>query len=206
MLASLRNGLTVEVREVRATDSSALGAFLEGLSLESRRLRFFTGGADIAGIADSIGAPGRDRLGLVAIGRDGALIGHALCIETGERRAEVAIEVADELHGQGLGTILLERLGQLAERRGIRTFVAEVLPENHEMLEVFRDGFDARVAWTDGVDEVEFPTGAWRLARQRFSDPACHARPGLRGSSAQKGQITAAARRKSTDARHGPGT
>jgi hypothetical protein len=36
------------------------------------------------------------------------------------------------------------------------------------MLAVFRDGFDAQVAWHDGVEAVEFPTAAWRLARQRY--------------------------------------
>jgi hypothetical protein len=35
---------------------------------------------------------------------------------------------------------------------------------------VFRDGFDARVAWREGVDAVELPTSAWRLARQRYPE------------------------------------
>ncbi len=85
-------------------------------------------------------------------------------------RAEVAVEVADELHGDGLGTILLARLAQIAERRGIARFVAEVLPENRAMLDVFRDGFDARMAWRGGVEEIEFQTSAWRLARERFPE------------------------------------
>jgi hypothetical protein len=34
---------------------------------------------------------------------------------------------------------------------------------------VFRDGFDAAAAWREGVD-VEFPTSAWRLARQRYPE------------------------------------
>jgi ribosomal protein S18 acetylase RimI-like enzyme len=72
------------------------------------------------------------------------------------------------MHGQGLGTILIERLAEIAERRGVRTLVAEVLPENEAMLEVFRDGFDAAIRWTDGVDSVEFPSAAWRLARTRY--------------------------------------
>ena len=37
------------------------------------------------------------------------------------------------------------------------------------MLDVFRDGFDARVVWDDGVEKVEFATSSWRLARRRFS-------------------------------------
>jgi len=82
----------------------------------------------------------------------------------------VAVEVADRLHGQGLGTLLVVRLAVLAERHGISRFVAEVLADNDEMLDVFRDGFDARVAWREGVEAVEFPTSAWRLARERYPE------------------------------------
>jgi hypothetical protein len=39
-----------------------------------------------------------------------------------------------------------------------------------EMLDVFCDGFDARVAWREGVEAVEFPTSAWRLARERYPE------------------------------------
>ena len=52
-------------------------------------------------------------------------------------------------------------------------FVAEVLPENGAMLDVFRDGFDAHVAFHEGTDTVELPTSAWRMASERF--PAPHA-------------------------------
>jgi hypothetical protein len=39
--------------------------------------------------------------------------------------------------------------------------------------DVFRDGFDARLVFHDGVEAVELPTAAWRLARERFdADPA----------------------------------
>ena len=81
------------------------------------------------------------------------------------------MEVADHLHGQGLGTILIERLAAVAEQRGITHFVAAVLAENRAMLEVFRDGFDARVIRHEGPEErVEFLTSGWRLARARFAN------------------------------------
>lgn len=164
----LRNGARVAIRLLVDADRPALERFLEGLSLQARRFRFFTGGVDPGRMAGAIGAGGPDRFGLVALDEDGAVVGHALCIELGGDRAELAVEVADGLHGQGLGTILLERLAQEAERRGVRTLVAEVLPENREMLAVFNDGFDASVTWREGVDEIEFPVGAWRLAAGRF--------------------------------------
>jgi GNAT superfamily N-acetyltransferase len=84
----------------------------------------------------------------------------------------VAVEVADHLHGRGLGTILIQRLASVAEGRGITRFIAEVLPENRAMLSVFRDGFDAHLTLHDGTDAVEFPTASWRLARERFGGGA----------------------------------
>lgn len=123
---------------------------------------------DVACAAHLAAATNASHYGLVAHDETGALVAHAICVGPDETRAEVAIEVADHLHGRGLGTVLIERLAMIAEQHGITHFVAEVLPENRAMLDVFRDGFDAHVAFRDGTDAVEFPTSAWRLARERF--------------------------------------
>jgi hypothetical protein len=56
----------------------------------------------------------------------------------------------------------------VAEQHGIIRFVAEVLPANRALLDVFREGFDANVVFRGGVDTVEFPTSAWRMASDRF--------------------------------------
>jgi GNAT superfamily N-acetyltransferase len=116
----------------------------------------------------NVAATGPGRLGLLALDEDGAMVGHAVAITLSSGRAEVAVEVSDELHGEGLGTILIERLAELAEDRGVSRFIADVLPDNYEMLDVFRDGFDARATYREGVEVVEFPTASWRLARERF--------------------------------------
>ena len=110
------------------------------------------------------------RCGLVAHDETGAIVGHAVFIVLDATHAEVAVEVADHLHGRGLGTLLIERLAMIAEQRGITHFVAEVLCENRAMLDVFREGFDARVVHREGPEErVEFLTSGWRLARERFA-------------------------------------
>jgi GNAT superfamily N-acetyltransferase len=170
----LRDGTSVTLRAATARDEPALREFLEGLCLEARRLRFFSGAADIDSAAHWAVATGPERYGAIAADDTGAIVGHAtyvqLDVPRGEpTRAEVAVEVADRLHGCGLGTILIERLAQVAERRGIVTFTAEVLPENREMLDVFRDGFDARLTFHEGLDTVQFPTASWRAARERFA-------------------------------------
>jgi GNAT superfamily N-acetyltransferase len=162
----------VTVRAVTAGDEPALSSFLSGLCPEARRLRFFSGAADMAVAAHTVAATGADRYGLVAHDEAGLLVGHALYIQLDGARAEVAVEVADHLHGCGLGTLLVTRLGPVAERHGIALFVAQVLPENRSMLHVFCDGFDAQVTFRDGTDAAEFPTASWRLARERFGDEA----------------------------------
>jgi GNAT superfamily N-acetyltransferase len=153
-------------------DEEQLCRFLAALCLEARRLRFFSGGVDIEHVAHQVAATGPGRIGLLALGADGGIVGHAVAITLASGSAEVAVEVADELHGEGLGTILIEHLAELAEGTGITTFVAQVLGENRAMLDVFREGFDAHVSWRDGLDFVEFPTSAWRLAAARYPSSA----------------------------------
>ena len=171
-LVRLRDGSQVTLRAVRAGDEPALLAFLESMRPEYRRMRFFSGAADMITAAHEAARVDTDRFGLVAHDETGVLIAHAVCIQLDRARAEVAVEIADHLHGRGLGTILVERLADMAERRGITRLVAEVLPENQEMLDVFRDGFDAEVTFRDGVDTVELPTSAWRKAHERFCQPS----------------------------------
>lgn len=168
-LVRLRDGSTVEIRPLDADDETSLRAFLGGLCAEARRLRFFSGAVDVGTAAHHSVDTATGRFGLVACDESGAIVGHAIYAPLEPERAEVAVEVADRLHGQGLGTVLVERLAIVAERRGIAYFVAEVLSENRAMLEVFRQGFDARVVRHEGPQErVEFLTSGWRLARKRF--------------------------------------
>ncbi len=168
-LVRLRDGCSVTIRSATSEDEPALRSFLQGLCLEARRLRFFTGAMDIDQTAHWAVLTGGDRCGLLAHDETGTLVGHASYIKLDETRAEVAVEVADHLHGRGLGTILIERLALIAEQRGITHFVAEVLSENHAMLDVFREGFDGHVVHQEGPEKrVEFRTSDWRLARERF--------------------------------------
>ncbi len=166
----LRDGSSVTVRRASTLDEPALRSFLEGLCLEARRLRFFSGAANIASAAHLAAAADEEHCGLIAHDELGLLVGHAIYVTLEDpTRAEVAVEVADHLHGRGLGTILIERLAAVAEQRGITHFVAEVLSENQAMLDVFREGFDARVVRHEGPEErVEFLTSGWRLAHKRF--------------------------------------
>jgi hypothetical protein len=166
----LRNGLTVSTRSVTPEDEPAIWDFLTGLSIDSRRLRFFTAAVNLRAEAHR-GAAGDDpdHHGVLASAAGRGVVGHATFVRAaGSPRAEVAVEVADDLHHLGLATLLMIMLAKSAEDLHIEQFFAEVLPENRDMLAVFHDAFET--VSLNGLDavEVEFPTSGWRAAHARF--------------------------------------
>lgn len=167
----LRDGSEILVRHVGAGDERPLLAFMQRLSPESRRLRFFSPAYDLESAARwAASADGIDHFGLVAFSSEDQIVGHAACVRMYGPRAEVAVEVDETWRHRGLATALIARLAREAEHKQIRSFVAEVLPENLEMLAVFHDGFDASPHVVDGEVDIEFPTIAWRLSETRLSE------------------------------------
>jgi acetyl coenzyme A synthetase (ADP forming)-like protein len=157
----VRDGSTMHVRPVCPEDEPALREFLDSLSKESRWLRFFGGGTNIGEAANSAAdVDYRDRYGVIACsGSDGQIVGHAEYIRLDAQRAEVAFEIADSEQGRGLGTILLAHLATAAAANDVPTFHAIVLPENHRMIDVFRQsGFPVELTASPGAITVEFPT------------------------------------------------
>ncbi|HYI56482.1 MAG TPA: GNAT family N-acetyltransferase, partial [Microlunatus sp.] len=72
-------------------------------------------------------------------------------------QAEVAFLVEDAHQGRGIAQLLLEHLADAARERGITKFVAEVLPQNRRMAQVFADaGYRVQKGYDDGVLMVEF--------------------------------------------------
>jgi len=169
----LRNGLTVSIRPATLDDEPAIWDFLNGLSVDSRRLRFFTVGVDLQREAHRGSArDDADHHSIVAFAPARGVVGHATFVRAADsRRAEVAVEVADDLHHLGLATLLMIRLAQSAEEHQISHFFAEVLPENRDMLAVFRDGFTTVSRNHSDSVAIEFPTSGWRAAHTRFEVP-----------------------------------
>jgi acetate---CoA ligase (ADP-forming) len=170
---ALRDGATVRVRPALAADEPGLRTFLDGLSTESRWLRFFSAGADVHRFAAYAAAlePDRGR-GLVAVaGEPEQIVAHAAYIRDGERSAEVAFEVSDQWQGRGISTVLLAHLSALATADGVETFTAAVLPDNRKMIQVFRDsGFAVEVTSRPGELHIELPAALGPEARARFEE------------------------------------
>jgi acetate---CoA ligase (ADP-forming) len=168
----LRDGSTVHVRPVRAEDAPAVRAFFERLSPESIGLRFFCGFPDLdRAVRWATDVEDQHRYGLVATGADGRVVAHTGWEREPDRpeRAEIAFTIADVMQHNGLGTILLGQLTQAAEQAGVAVLSAEVLPQNHRMLHVFRDsGFPLTTRTIPGVVLVELATSRSRAALERF--------------------------------------
>jgi hypothetical protein len=87
---ALRDGSTVRVRRTRPEDRDAVRAFLEGLSEESRWLRFFGAGVNLADAA-TVAVCGPHAVSIVAVtGAEGRVVGHGICVRQSHEAAEVA--------------------------------------------------------------------------------------------------------------------
>ncbi|MDM7831384.1 bifunctional acetate--CoA ligase family protein/GNAT family N-acetyltransferase [Cellulomonas edaphi] len=159
----LQDGSTTHVRPIRPSDADALQAFHVGQSERSTYLRFF---APLERLSERdltrlVTVDHVDRVALVAVaaGPDGGeqIIGVARYDRTEDDEAEVAFNIADAHQGRGLGSVLLEHLAAAARERGMRRFVAEVLPQNGRMIGVFKDaGYVVRQRTEDGIVAVGF--------------------------------------------------
>lgn len=157
---ALRDGSTVHVRPVSAGDRDGIATLLSSMSADSLYFRG-CGQVNIDWLSDwAVDVDAANRYGLVATsGLSAAIVAHAGYVRVDEHRAEIAFEVADGLHGRGVGTLLLGQLAGVAADHGIDTFVASVMAGNHKMLEVFASsGFPLTQRIEDGGIEISLPT------------------------------------------------
>lgn len=156
----LRDGATARLRPVSPDDADALQKMHEGQSQDSIYFRYFTYKSQLSAkelerftVVDYV-----DRVAFVILLGD-ELMGIGRYDRLGDAtEAEVAFNIADAHQGRGLSSIFMEHLAAAAKENGIRTFTAEVLPENRRMLAVFQAaGFETSRSFEDGVVVVEFP-------------------------------------------------
>ena len=115
----LRDGATATLRVATPQDREAMERFLDRLSPQSRRRRFFSAGMPAADLIPSLcdDADPSHSLTLVVlreVSKELRIVATGSYLRVDARTAEVAFEVDDRLQGLGLGTVLLERLAILA--------------------------------------------------------------------------------------------
>ncbi|MCU1593928.1 MAG: hypothetical protein JWO12_1320, partial [Frankiales bacterium] len=156
----LTDGGTVHLRPITPDDADRLKAMHSRLSADTVYMRFFSMVRTLPAreVERFTTVDHDERVAFIALLRDEMIGVVRYDRAPGTADAEVAVVVEDAHQGRGLGPILLEHLAAAGEERGIERFVANVLPSNRRMLEVFRSaGFEIERHLADGYVELEYP-------------------------------------------------
>jgi GNAT superfamily N-acetyltransferase len=138
---TLRDGSELAIRPIRPRDKAAIVAGFERLSPESRYRRFFAplqrlSARDLEYLTEVDHHDHEAVIGFDAA--TGDPVGVARYIRSDDpSEAEVAVTVIDDWQGRGAATALLDRLVVRARDEGIRHFLALVLTENKDAIELF---------------------------------------------------------------------
>ncbi|MCS0637600.1 GNAT family N-acetyltransferase [Streptomyces sp. LP05-1] len=162
----LRDGGTARIRPITTEDADRLVSFYEQVSDESKYYRFFApyprlsakdvhrfthhDYVDRAGLAATVGGE------FIATVRYDRIDARGLPASAPADAAEVAFLVQDAHQGRGVASALLEHIAAVARERGIRRFIAEVLPANTKMIKVFTDaGYTQKRSFADGAVRLQ---------------------------------------------------
>ncbi|QVQ53537.1 GNAT family N-acetyltransferase [Spiractinospora alimapuensis] len=149
----LSDGGTAHLRPITPDDADALRRFHSRLSPETIYYRFFAPYPELSerDVSRFTTVDYTDRVALVAT-LGGELVAVVRYDRIDADEAEVAFVVEDAHQGRGLASVLLEHIGAVARERGVHRFIADVLPENRRMVNVFREaGYTAEQSFDDGV-------------------------------------------------------
>ncbi len=141
--ALLADGSSVHLRPLTPNDRERLLRFFEGLSVETRRNRFFSPIPTLEGpLLERLLAVDNIDVSAIVAERQGEIVGVGRAHRIDAHSAEVAFTVSDRLQGHGIGTVLLEALAHHVKAvgtSGIDRFVAITRADNSAMIRVFRD-------------------------------------------------------------------
>jgi RimJ/RimL family protein N-acetyltransferase len=136
------DGLELLVRPLRPDDKRRIAQAFERLSPETRYRRFFAplprlSKQDLRYLTE---VDHHDHEALAAVNpENGMIVGVARYVRSEDpTEAEVAVVVGDPWQGRGVATALLQRLVGRAREEGIDHFVALVMSDNTDALDLFR--------------------------------------------------------------------
>jgi GNAT superfamily N-acetyltransferase len=153
----LADGSRAEIRHAGPADLSAVVALHAAMSADNLYLRFFSLSPQApAHEARRVCRPAaKDHVALLAFvsGRLAGVASYELIAPTAH--AEIAFAVADDLHGHGIATLLLEHLVAVGRQNGVAFFDAETMPENYQMQHVLTAaGLPAERRFMDGEVDI----------------------------------------------------
>jgi acyl-CoA hydrolase/GNAT superfamily N-acetyltransferase len=143
----LKNGVEVLIRPARAADAGALQALFHRLSSDDVYTRFFrrVRSLSLRELQTLCNVNHDTEVAFLAVTgpRENEVVVGSGCyfLNPTTNLAEVAFMVAPDWQGVGLGSALQDRLQDYAIRRGVRGFIAEILPRNMRMLRLASHAF-----------------------------------------------------------------
>jgi RimJ/RimL family protein N-acetyltransferase len=185
--AVLRDGSRVLIRPVRGTDAPLIAEGFARLSDRSRRMRFL-GKKDALTAAElryyaEVDHHDHEALGaLDPVGGSGAGVARYVRDADDPQAAEIALTVADDWQGRGLGTELLARLSDRAREEGIGRFTAAVAAGNVPMGMLLRSVGAVETGRDFGI--VEYEISLVRAGEARYASR------GWRTKSPSPGRLT----------------
>lgn len=141
----------VEIRPIEPDDRDALAMGFDRLSEQSRYRRFLSprGALSQAELSYLTEVDHHDHEALVAVDpKTNEGVGVARFIRSAEDPAvaELAVAVADDWQGQGVGSLLTGELAKRAREEGVMCFTALALAENDAILGLLQDLGEVRTA------------------------------------------------------------
>jgi len=133
------DGGPLEIRGLRPADFADVLRLHDDASERSLRLRFFSTSRHNAHeyVSHLMRPPDPGHGGVVAL-VDGHVVGTAAYELVSPGAAEIAVLVADRWQHDGVGTLMLRELAAAARANGVRTFVADVLADNGDMIHLMQ--------------------------------------------------------------------
>jgi len=155
----IEGGRTAVLRPIKPTDEGALREMFYSLSEDTIYHRFFSSLQSMPHerLQEFLKVDYKREMAMVAtIGErqeESRMVGIGRYVLNPQTNmAEVALLVADDFQGRGLGTSMLEGLSAAAKSHGIAGFVADVMVENKAMLTLFHRAFkNIESSLTDNV-------------------------------------------------------
>jgi RimJ/RimL family protein N-acetyltransferase len=140
---SLKDGLEIKIRPIKTSDEDMMRRLFYNFSDESKYFRYFVSKPIMPHkeMQKYVSIDYEDVLSVVAIvekGRNERIIAEArYAFDKKTDAYEIAFIVDEEFQGKGVATFLFNYLIKIARDRGIKWFIAYVLPRNEAMLKVF---------------------------------------------------------------------
>jgi len=169
----LPDGSFLRLRHLLREDREILGAFFAQCSAEALRFRFMSSIRSpseslLSYLAEADGA--RHVALIVTQGKvnDERIVAEGRYVVLKERPdvADIALLVVDEMQRRGIATVLIRRLMDIASRKGVTHFSADVLADNRAMLSLLRKFAPPQSATvSSGVIHFELPVVSFEKER-----------------------------------------